>query len=177
MMKSPYSQHVMMQSNDPPFTAQVVTVSTRCAQGEQDDQSGPLASAQLAGMGMQISPVIVIPDDRLKIAQTVLRFSDLEPVSLLLFTGGTGPTPDDLTPEAILPLLDRRYEGIEAAIHADGRRITPKAPLSRIAVGARGQSVIVFLPGSPSGVKDALTVLQPLLLHLLSLTQGRHDPH
>jgi len=49
-------------------------------------------------------------------------------VSLLLFTGGTGPTPDDLTPPALLPLLDRCYEGIEAAIHADGRRVTPRRP-------------------------------------------------
>ena len=159
------------------LTAQVITVSDRCAAGQQEDRSGPLAAFQLTAMGLVVYPVIVLPDDRLRIAQTVLRFCDFEPLSLLLFTGGTGPAPSDLTPTAIIPLLDRRYESIESAIHADGRHSTAKSPLSRVVVGARDKTVIVAVPGSPGGVQDTLTTLQPLLPHLLALAQGRHDPH
>lgn len=158
-------------------SAQVITVSTRCAAEAAEDRSGPLAADALSEQGLITRPVIVIPDDPLKIAQTVLRFCDFEPVSLVVFTGGTGPTPDDLTPTAVQPLMERRYEGIEDAIRADGRSSNPKAPLSRILVGARGRTVIVVLPGSTGGVQDALTTLRPLLPHLLALTHGTPDPH
>ncbi len=159
------------------FTAQVITVSTRCAAGETEDRSGPLASSQLVDLGLSTNPVVVIPDNRSKIAQSILRYCDFAPVSLLILTGGTGPTPDDLTPEAIVPLLDRRYLGIEEAIRADGRNSNPRAPLSRIVVGGRGRTVVMALPGSPGGASDALTTMKPFLQHLLTLTRGSQDPH
>jgi len=170
----------MDSSSRPPaaaLTAQIITVSTRCAAGRQEDKSGALAFTQLTAMGLAVQPVVILPDDRLRIAQSVLRFCDFEPVALLLLTGGTGPTPGDLTPNAIVPLLDRRYDGIESAIHADGRHTNAKASLSRVIVGVRDKTVIIALPGSPAGVQDALVTLQPMLTHLLALTRGDDDPH
>lgn len=167
----------MTTAQNRPFTAQIVTVSSRCAAGTQEDRSGLLARRRLEAMGLAVAGVAIIPDDRLRIAQLALQYCDVEPVSLLLFTGGTGPTPDDLTPPTLLALLDRRYEGIEAAIHADGRAKIARAPLSRVVAGVRGQTVVIALSGSPGGVDDALTTLAPILTHLLALTRGQVDAH
>lgn len=159
------------------YTAHVVTVSTGCANGQSEDRSGPIAVETLTAMNLKVTGPTVIPDDHLGIAQQVIEHCDFNPVSLLFLTGGTGPTPDDVTPTAIMGLLDRRFEGIEAAIHEKGRAATPHAPLSRIIAGARHQTIVISAPGSPGGVRDALAVLQPVLPHLLSLTQGRFHPH
>jgi molybdenum cofactor synthesis domain-containing protein len=158
-------------------SAVVITISTGIVAGQRADSSGGTLRDGLAQLGLTVSDGGIIRDDRLKIQQAVLRFCDFEPVSLLLFTGGTGPTPDDVTPEAIVPLLDRRYEGIENAIHDDGRSSTPRAPMSRLVAGARGRTVIIALPGSPGACTDALKTLAPFLMHLLSLTAGTFDPH
>jgi len=166
-----------MTPSDTPFTAHVVTISTSCASGRNVDRSGPIAVELLRAMGLGVGDATICPDERLKIAREVLNYCDFSPVSLLFLTGGTGPTPDDVTPQAIAGLLDRRYEGIEDAIHERGRASTPKAPLSRVIVGARNQTIVVSAPGSPGGVRDALAVLEPLLPHLLSLAQGKKHPH
>lgn len=166
-----------MNESGTPFTAHVITVSTRCADGQSEDRSGPIAAEKLSGMGIRTAGPTVIPDDRLRIARQVIAHCDFHPVSLLFLTGGTGPTPDDVTPSAIIGLLDRRFEGIERAIHEKGSTSTPHAPLSRVIAGARHQTIIISVPGSPGGVRDALAVLESILPHLLSLTQGKQHPH
>ena len=166
-----------MNQSGTEFTAHVVTVSTGCANGRSEDRSGPIAVETLTAMNVGVTGPTVIPDDRLRIAQQVIEHCDFNPVSLLFLTGGTGPTPDDVTPIAIAGLLDRRFEGIEAAIHAKGRASTPHAPLSRVIAGARNRTIVISAPGSPGGVRDVLAVLQPILHHLLSLTQGTFHPH
>ncbi len=158
-------------------TAIVITVSTGIAAGRRDDTSGQILRDGLSQLGLNAADGGVIPDNRLTIQQSVLKHCDFENVALLVFTGGTGPTPDDFTPQAILPLLDRRYEGIENALHDDGRKSTPRAPMSRLIVCTRGQSAIIALPGSPGACKDALATLAPLMTHLLSLSAGALDPH
>lgn len=166
-----------MAETTPQHTAVLITVSTGIASGKRADASGPVLRDGLTQLGLNTSDGGVIPDDRLTIQQRVIRHCDFENVSLLVFTGGTGPTPDDFTPQAILPLLDRRYQGIENAIIDDGRKSTPRAPMSRLIVGTRGQSAIIALPGSPGACKDALATLAPIMSHLLSLSVGKLDPH
>ncbi len=158
-------------------TATVITVSTGIAAGKRADASGEILREGLKVHGLEVSDGGIIPDDRLTIQQRVLKHCDFESVTLLVFTGGTGPTPDDYTPQAILPLLERRFEGIEHALIEDGRRATPRAPMSRLIVGSRGHSAIIALPGSTGACKDALKTLEPLLPHLLSLSIGIPDPH
>ncbi len=171
------AQRTMHSKNTVDHTARVVTVSTRCARGETADRSGPIARERLAQMGFRVAAVDVIPDDTLRIQQTVLRHTDFAPVSLLMFTGGTGPTPDDRTPDGLAGLLDRVFPALATAIHEDARPRTPRAPLARVIVGVRRRTVVVALPGSPGGVEDALRTLRPILGHLLSLTGGGTDPH
>lgn len=173
----PTAYHYPMNTMKAPHTATVITVSTGIGAGQRNDTSGPILRDGLTQLGLTVSDGGVIPDDRLAIQQRVLRHCDFENVALVVFTGGTGPTPDDFTPQAILPLLDRRYEGIETALLDDGRKSTPRAPMSRLLVGTRGQSAIIALPGSPGACKDALATLTPLMTHLLSLSVGALDPH
>ena len=166
-----------MNAARPTQTAVVITVSTGIAAGNRADASGKILREGLEPLDLVTTDGGVIPDDRLKIQQSVLRYCDFEKVALLVFTGGTGPTPDDFTPEAILPLLERRFEGIENALIDDGRKSTPRAPMSRLLVGTRGQTAIIALPGSAGACKDALATLAPLMKHLLSLSVGALDPH
>ena len=167
----------MPTSDDRQLTAVVITVSTAGAKGRREDKSGPALRDGLTQLGLSVSAVDLIPDDRLAIQKAVLQHSDHVPVSLLAFTGGTGATADDVTPESLLPLLDRRFEGFEAALHATGRAATPRAPLSRLLVGSRHRTLILALPGAPNAITEALGTLEPILVHLLKLMAGRPDPH
>lgn len=167
----------MPRSNDRQLTAAVITVSTAGAKGLREDKSGPALRDGLTQLGLSIAAVELIPDDRLRIQKAVLQHADFAPVSLLAFTGGTGATADDVTPESVLPLLDRRFEGFEAALHATGRAATPRAPLSRLLVGSRNRTLILALPGAPNAISEALATLEPMLVHLLKLMAGHPDPH
>ena len=166
-----------MNADKVTHNACVITVSTGIAARRRADSSGQILREGLKQQGLLITDGGVIPDHRLTIQQAVLRRADFEPVALLVFTGGTGPTPDDVTTQAILPLLDRRYDGVEIALHDDGRASTSRAPMSRLLVGARGKTVVIALPGSPGACKDALATLSPILTHLLSLSAGTFDSH
>lgn len=169
--------YIHLVPSSPAFTAAIITVSTAGAKGEREDRSGKLLSEGLKGMGIEVRYGEIIPDDLLTIQRQTLRFCDHEPVSLLVFTGGTGPTHDDVTPEAVSPLLDRRYDGIESTLHEAGRAATERAPISRLLVGARGSTLVVALPGSPAAVSQALITVRPFLSHLLALIAGQRDPH
>ncbi|HEX9750852.1 MAG TPA: MogA/MoaB family molybdenum cofactor biosynthesis protein [candidate division Zixibacteria bacterium] len=158
-------------------TARIVTVSTRCASGLAEDRSGPILRDGLVALGIEVHGLDVVPDQRLIIQKSVISHCDVTPVSLLIFTGGTGPTPDDVTPESVLPLLNREYPAIASAISADARTKVPTAPLSRLLVGQRRGTIIIALPGSAGAVIDALETLRPMLPHLLRLAAGEKHGH
>ena len=96
-------------------------------------------------------------------------------VPLVVTTGGTGLTPRDVTPQATLAVVDYEVPGLAEAMRAEGRRQTPMAALSRAVAGVRGRSLIINLPGSPSGARESLDAIADVLSHALETLAGPYD--
>lgn len=149
----------------------VVTCSTRAASGVYPDRGGSLIVETVRGWGAEAAEPVVVPDGPAVAA--ALAASLATGVDVLLTTGGTGLTPSDGTPEATIPLLVRHVPGIAEAIRARGVAAgVPSAMLSRGVAGVSGCTLVVNLPGSTGGVRDALAVLESVVPHAVSQING-----
>ncbi len=158
-----------------PRKAAILISSTRAALGIYEDASAPVIADWLQEQNFDVIPAIVVPDG--PSVGAALQGLLLARPRVIITSGGTGLTPDDPTPEEPEPLLDRLVPGIMEALRATGREKTPLAALSRGHAGIAGDTFIVNLPGSPSGVMDGLTVLTPILEHICDQLEGRHAHH
>ena len=151
--------------------AAVVVASNRAAAGVYDDTTGPLLVDFLISLGFSCGSPLVVPDGE-PVGAAVSAEVD-GGARVVLTTGGTGLTPTDRTPEVTRRLLDREVPGIAEAIRAYGvTKGVPTASLSRGLAGIAGTCLVVNLPGSRGGVKDAIAVLAPLLVHAVEQVVG-----
>jgi molybdopterin adenylyltransferase len=142
----------------------VVTVSTSLARGEGDDLSGPRLVELCEAAGLAVSHETV-SDDRDEIAAALKRLADHERVRFVFTTGGTGLTPDDVTPEATLDVIYREAPGYAETIRAEARGHTPLGILTRGVSGVRGRTLIVNFPGNPKAIDQSWPVVEPTLKH------------
>ena len=155
-------------------SAAVLVASTGGAKGTREDTTGPVIAAWLEDRGFTTRGPLIYADA--DIAAGLADALSGNP-ALIISTGGTGVSPTDATPEATRAVLDRELPGVADAIRNRGTEVTPHASLSRGLAGVANGTVVVNLPGSPGGVKDGLSVLDPIVDHLLAQVAGggAHD--
>lgn len=151
--------------------AGVITVSTKGARGERADESGPAMQESLTAAGHTVVHTALVPDEVEAIATAILAAVHAH-ANVVLTTGGTGLSPNDVTPEATRRVIDREIPGVAEALRARSLEKTPHAMLSRAVAGAVGATLVVNLPGSPRAVRESLEVLLPVLPHAVELLAG-----
>ena len=157
------------------ISARIVVCSDSISAGKGEDRAGEVICEKLEKHGVTVLGKVIIPDEKAQI-QNFAKEASESGVDLLIFTGGTGLSPRDLTPEALEEILDRRIPGIEEAIRNYGQQRTPYSMLSRSLAGQIGNTIILALPGSTTGAGESIDAVFPAFLHVFKVMEGkRHD--
>jgi molybdopterin adenylyltransferase len=156
-------------------TASVLTVSDGVTHGTRVDTSGDVAAKLLIDAGFQVTTRELVADEQTQIEAALTRLAATN--ALIVTTGGTGFGPRDVTPEATKAVLDREAPGLAELMRASGVAHTPMASLSRATAGTIGAALVINLPGSPSGVKESLQAILPIVPHAVGLLSGDSGTH
>lgn len=152
----------------------ILTVSDKGAAGERDDTTVGEVRA-LLGEGFSETDYRVVPDEAEQIQKQLETWADSGDLELILTTGGTGLAPRDRTPEATRAVLDFTVPGLAEVMRAEGVKKNPKAALSRGLVGARKETLIVNLPGSPKGAKESLEAILEVIPHAVDTLKAEKE--
>jgi molybdenum cofactor synthesis domain-containing protein len=153
--------------------AVVITVSDRCARGEQKDESGAALVELLKEVGAEVVATDILPDDLEPLSAALRAYADRADVNLVVTTGGTGFSPRDNTPEATRAIIEREAPGLAEAMRLETLKQTPMAMISRGVCGIRSRALIINLPGSPKAVRESFSVIEPVLHHAVQLLAGK----
>ncbi|MGH1364243.1 MAG: bifunctional molybdenum cofactor biosynthesis protein MoaC/MoaB [Calditrichia bacterium] len=156
-----------------PISAAILVISDSTFAGEREDKSGKIIQEFLSKHPVECSVYEVLPDEADTIQQRVKQLVDEKQTQLVLTTGGTGLGPRDVTPDAVTPLIEKEVPGISEALRNYGQQRLPYAMLSRQICGVRGKSIILTLPGSSGGARDAMQALFPAILHSFHMMAGK----
>jgi molybdopterin adenylyltransferase len=159
----------------------ILTSSDRASKGIYEDRSGPAIKEVLTEyLKSDWKPVYkVIPDDRETIESTFKAMSDDEQCCLIITTGGTGPAPRDVMPEATEAVCEKMLPGFGEQMRAISLQYVPTAILSRQTAGTRGKTLIVNLPGKPKAIRECLEAVFPAIPYCIDLIGGpflEHNP-
>jgi len=150
----------------------VITASDKGSRGEREDVSGATLKELVKEIDGEVVEYVVLPDDRLVLAQTMRLWADEGRVDLILTTGGTGFSQRDVTPEATLDVAERLVPGIAEVMRAESLKVTPRAMLSRATAAIRRRTLIINLPGSAKAVRECWSAIAPALPHGLQILKG-----
>lgn len=157
------------------LNAAVIVCSDTISAGQKEDKAGKAIIKKLEECGVSITEYVVIPDENEIIQEKAIQYQKQD-FDLIIYTGGTGLSKRDVTPEALLPLLERRIPGVEEAIRTYGQDRTPYSMLSRSVAGTIGNTLVLALPGSTNGAKESMDAIFPAVLHIFRILKGaRHD--
>lgn len=154
------------------FKFAVLTVSDRCSRGERKDESGKLIIGIAEAINGQNIQYEIVPDEIALIKEKLLSYSDKLKTDVVFTTGGTGLGPRDVTPEATLEAAEKIVPGISEVIRSEGMKKTKNAALSRGISVMRGKTLIINLPGSPSGARESLIAILDIIPHALHMLKG-----
>ena len=155
----------------------ILTVSDAGARGERVDSSGDAIVAWADARTAQVVDRQLVPDESDRIVPVLLGWCDDDRADLVLTTGGTGLSPRDITPEATRAVIERDAPGIAERLRITAIDTFPRAALSRGIAGVRHRTLVVNLPGSPGGVRDALAALDPIVDHAVQIVRGNPTDH
>ena len=165
----------ILKKTDRDITCAVVVCSDSVSQGKAEDSAGLIAVERLKQFGINIINYEVIPDEKDIIRAKAESLISVN-IDLIIFTGGTGLSTRDVTPEAIAPLIETPVPGIMEAFRHYGQERMPYAMFSRGVAGFAQDSLLITLPGSVNAMNEAIDALFPNLLHVFKVREGyRHS--
>jgi molybdopterin adenylyltransferase len=155
----------------------ILTVSDAGSRGERVDSSGDAIVAWSEARSAEVVDRQLVPDESNQIVPLLLGWCDQDRADLVLTTGGTGLSPRDITPEATRVVIEREAPGIAERLRISSMDSFPRSALSRGIAGVRHRTLVVNLPGSPGGVRDALQALEPIIDHAIQIVRGNPTDH
>lgn len=169
MEKKQFSNTPAPQHSNP-ITVGIITISDRASAGEYVDLGGPALKEAAQKAGWHVLAEAMVPDDPIRIQETVRSFSQ-QGCGLILTTGGTGVGARDVTPEAIRAILRVEIPGFGEIMRSESMKITPNAILSRSLAAIVDSSLVIALPGKPSGAVECLGFVTGAIPHAVALAQ------